>query len=334
MIESTIEEPGRLQARRAVLAGVALMALGGCTTTRVDGGAAAWAVVALPDAELKPANADPSRLTRVVVLASEDSPSAPRTAGLASVATAGLEAALGAGGVEVVERRLADRLDAELKLAEMSGAGSYGGPDVADYAIRVVMGNARVDAKYEQASQTKIAGRTINRAAGFTSVATSAMTVRIYQVPSLRVVQSIPVEGRHIVMEQPSAGDPVPLLRTATDRGIGDRKADVLNAFAPKGYITERRVLEKKSIFRVQLGRQTGAKSGDTIEIWTLQKVGSAYDEVQLGKGVMSDIVGAEGSWILVDDERVAARVRNGDFVKVRHSRSATGVLRDLLKSL
>jgi hypothetical protein len=107
-------------------------------------------------------------------------------------------------------------------------------------------------------------------------------------------------------------------MKAATESGVKSKKSQVLNQFSPKGYITERRVLGDKSIFRVQIGKGTGAKAGDKVEIWTLQKVGNSFDEVSLGTGVMSDIVGNEGSWILVGDAKQAARVRKYDFVKVK----------------
>jgi hypothetical protein len=111
------------------------------------------------------------------------------------------------------------------------------------------------------------------------------------------------------------------MMRAATESGVRSKRSQVLNEFSPKGYITERRIDEKEkaSIFRVQIGKNTGAKTGDTVEIFTYQKVDTTYDEVLVGKGVMSDTVGREGSWIRVNDEKVAARVKKYDYVKVKN---------------
>jgi hypothetical protein len=306
------------------MAGAALLVVAGCAQTTIkDGGPAAWSVAPMEDSDMVPASADPSRRTRVVVLASEDSPTA-QGAGLAAVASSSLEAILGsAGGVEVVERRLADRLNNELKLAEMKGSGSYGGPEVADYAVRVVMGNASWGSTFVPASSSKnlLTGKTVNTPAGHTYSGSSTMTVRIYAVPSLKLVEQFPVEGKVTVTEQPTPATQANaprLMGAATESGVKAKKNEVLNHFAPRGYITERRVKEKVSIFRVQLGKNTGARTGNTVEIVTMQKVGSVYDEITLGKGVMSDVVGNDGSWIRVDDEKVAARVKKYDYVKVK----------------
>jgi hypothetical protein len=323
MNDRTMKTATRLSRRRALAGGlVGLLALGGCANVVIEGGAANWAEATLAAADVVPANTDPSRRTRVVVLPSDDSPSA-KGAGLAAVASAGLESILGAGGVEVVERNLAGRLDQELKLAELKGSGTYGGPDVADYAIRVVMGTAGWSSTYVQPTSytNPKTNQTTTTPGGYTHKGTSSMTLRIYALPSLKLVESFPVEGSVSNALQPAAAGPANangLMRSATEGGIKSKRSQVLNEFAPKGYITERRTKGKQSIFRVQLGKNTGTKMGDTVEIWTIQKVGSSLDEVSLGKGRMSNIVGNEGSWILVDDEKVAARVRKFDFVKVK----------------
>lgn len=320
-----------------VLGAVAAAGLSACVqSTKVEGGAAAWSDSPLRDADLVPANTDPSRRTRVVVIPGDDSPTA-RGAGLAAHATQALEQILGAGGVEVVERSLAGKLDSELKLAEMRGSGSYAGPDVADFAIRVVMGNAGWASTFVAASSyvNPLTKKTEFVPASYTHTAQSAMTLRIYQLPALKLVEQINTTGKVNLTSQQRAAtnnDAVPLMRGATDDGIKSKKNDVLNEFAPKGYITDKRVRDKKAIFRVQLGRNTGAKPGDPVEIWTMQKVGSSFDEVSLGKGRMSDIVGNEGSWILVDDEKVAARVRKYDYVKVKLGGGLFDSLNNLLK--
>ncbi len=318
--------------RRSLVGAAALVALGGlagCQNTKVAD-PESWKAVEMEGVTAKSLGADPSRRTRVVVLPSEESPSAPRGANLAARATAALEQMLGGGGVEIIDRTLAGRLDNELKVAEMSGGGSYGGPEVADFVIRVKMGNASSGSTYVQASQYKnpLNGQMVNVPAGYTHSGKSTMTIEIRSLPTLKLVESLQTEGSVSATQQPSPGNPIALAQAATDNGIRAKRAAVLNVFAPKGYITERRVRKDESIFRVQLGRNTGTKEGDAIEIWRQNPNG---DEISIGKGVMSNIVGADGSWVKVTDPKVAARVRGGDYVKVRHGGLLDG-LNNLLK--
>jgi hypothetical protein len=294
-----------------------LAVLAGCQSTKIPD-PESWKVVELEGGAARPVPNDPSRRTRVVVLPSEESPSAPRGANLAARATAALEQLLGGGGVEIIDRSLANRLDRELKLAEMNGTGSYGGPEVADYVIRVKMGNAIGGSTYVQASQFKnpLNGQIVNVPAGYTHNGKSLMTIEIRSLPALKLVETLQAEGSVSASQQPSPGNPIALVQGATDDGVRSKRSAVLNVFAPKGYISERRVHKDESIFRVQLGRNTGTKEGDTIEIWRTNPNG---DEIAVGKGVMSNIVGTEGSWIKVSDPKVASRVRGGDYVKVKH---------------
>jgi hypothetical protein len=325
-----------LKRRHLVMGGLAAAALAACKAPKIDGGAAAWNEATLRDADVVPANTDPSRRTRVVVIPSEDSASA-RGAGLAAVASSALETMLGSGGVEVIDRKLAGKLEDELKVAELKGSGSYGGPDVADYAIRVVMGNAGWNSTYVNASQYKnpLTGKIDTIPASYTHTATSQMSLKIFQLPSLKLVDQMDASGKVNNTGQQRAagpGDALGLMRTATDSGIKGKRNEVLNEFAPKGYITDKRTKDKKAIFRVQLGKNTGAKQGDKVEIWTVQKVGNSFDEVSLGTGVMSDLVGNEGSWILVEDEKLASRVRKYDYVKVKMGGGFFDSLNNLLK--
>jgi hypothetical protein len=137
-------------------------------------------------------------------------------------------------------------------------------------------------------------------------------------------MEQIDVDGRYSATLQPyaaNASQGANMMRAATESGVRAKRSQVLNEFSPKGYITERRVDEKEkaSIFRVQIGRNTGAKTGDNVEIFTYQKVDNSYDEVLVGTGKMTDTIGREGSWIRVNDEKVAARVKKYDFVKVKN---------------
>ena len=248
-----------------------------------------------------------------------------------------LETILGSGGVEVIDRKLADKLEQELKLAEVRGSGSYGGPDVADYAIRVVMGTAGWNSTFVAASQYKnpLTGKIDTIPASYTHSASSSMSLKIYQLPALKLVEQMDASGKLNLTNQQMAAGPanaIGLMRGATDAGIKGKKNEVLNEFAPKGYITEKRVKGKEAIFRVQLGKNTGAKKGDKVEIWTLQKVGASLDEVSLGTGVMTNITGNDGSWILVDDEKVAGRVRKYDYVKVKMGGGFFDSLNNMLK--
>lgn len=338
-VPSAHSGPGAPQqwARRWALAAGGAWVLAGCGP-KVSLPKRPQEMAALP---MQPADVMPkldqdslSRRTRVVVLRPEDSPSA-RGVGLPEVAAAALESLLGAGGVEVVDRKLATKLESEIKVADMRGSGNmatYSGPEVADFAVSVVMGNASWGSEFiPAASYTDKKGRVTNTPASHTHRGKSAMTVRIFELPSLRLLVSVPLEGTVSKVGQQSAAGPqqsAGLMRDATEDGIRDAKGPVLNEFSPKGYITERRVHEKVSYFRTLLSKQSGAQKGQSVDIFTLERSvdpltkRATVNTVQVAKGVVSELVSDEHSYIVVDDEKAAARVRLGDIVRVKHDPS------------
>jgi hypothetical protein len=321
--------------RRLVMGGMVVL-LGGCAGTKIPP-PSEWPVVEMEDAEVMPGKAlleDINRRTKVVVMQPAESP-ANRGAGLANIAEAALIAVCGAGSVEVVDRKVADRLDKELKLIEIQGSTSaaYSGPQVADFAITVALGTASASSKFNAASSyvDKKTGKTITTPASYTNGAESKLTVRVYELPSLRLVASIPAEGSSTVFGQnvpASQAQLVPLMQAATEDAIVSKKADVLNLFSRKGYVSERRAKDKKNIFRALISRQMGAKPGDEVEIVSLKSSvdpltkRSTTDEAVVVSGRISDVIGEESSWIIVDDEGGAAKVRRGDIVKVKHKKN------------
>ncbi len=346
-----IEVDPPVRQRRQLLLGALALAAGGagtgCATTAIKGDLRTeWRAMPIPDADVMP-KLDPdavNRRTRVVVFQPQDS-QANRGAGLAAVAAGALQGVLGKGGVELIDRSMAGKLNDELRLAEMRGtaAAAYGGPDVADFAITVAMGTAGGGSKYNEGFSFKDKkGQTITIPPSWTHNATSTMTVRVYELPSLRLVQSIPVDASTSntgQSGQASQAQVAVLMRTATENGINSKRNDILNEFSPKGYVVERRGKEKEkaSIFRVMLGKQTGSKTGDPVVIYSLQRDENpltkkvSMTEVRVAGGRLSDVVGNDESWVLVDDEKEARRVRRGDIVRVK---LGSGGLGEIVKDL
>lgn len=329
---SVVGEPSGFDPRRRTfVGGAAMLALSGCMgPPKVDPDS--WRTVEMAGEPIKQAGGDGSRRTRIVVLPSEEAAGVPTGARLAPRATAAVEQVLSGGGVEIIDRNLAGKLDGELKVAELKGSGAYGGPDVADFVVRVKMGSARAESSYVQPSSftDKKTGKTTTIPGGWSNSGKSNMTIEVRALPSLKLVNTVQVEGNVSETQQPGQGNAVSLVQSATDRGIQSKRTEVLNIFSPKGYITERRVRKDESIFRVQLGKNTGSKPGDTVEIWRANNYG---DEIVVGTGEMSNLVGMEGSWMLVKDQKVANQVKHGDFVKVKHG-GFMDTIRNLSNSL
>ncbi len=322
--------------RRAVLGLGGAVLLAGCATgAKTGGGVQTMQDVPLQDAPVMPTQAQIERAmsgsrSRVVVMQPQEV-AASRGAGLPAVAVATLEQMLGRG-VEIVDRNVAGRLDAELKRAEMMGNGSapaYSGGDVADYAISVVMGVAGWGSQEVPASQyvDKKTGKVTYTPRSYTHSARSSMSVRIFEMPSLRLVASIPIDGSVTVSGQPSPASPsqgLDLMRRATENGINEERGPVLNEFSPRGYATERRVKGDFSYIRTTLGKRTGAQIEQEVEIVRLQNSVDpltkkrSVTEAVIATGVVSDDIGDDHSYVAVKDAKAAGRVRRGDVVRTK----------------
>jgi hypothetical protein len=328
----------RLSPRWGVpLAALALLGLGGCATTTIKDDPMSWPTVSIPKAQFMPTDdkLDPSKMgrTRVVVMPARDSPSY-RGQGLADHATAGLEQLVGSTGkVEIVDRKLTDKLDNELKLIEVQGTASagYQGPVAADFAVTVELGPSSFNSRYAQAVTLpqKDKPPIVLTPAGFVNSAKAAMTVRVYELPSLRVVMQQAVEGTMSQAGQPVQLNPsqgLNLVRDAITDGISDVKGKLLTELSPRGYVVDRRSKDKKSIFRALISREAGARQGDTVEIFNVRQntieLGSmrrtSFEEVRVATGKVSNLVNNDFSWIIIEDEKQAAAVRQGDVVRIR----------------
>ena len=313
--------------------------LGGCATTVVPD-PTSWPVARIEKAQYMPSDevlSDPNainRRTRVIVMQARDSPSY-RGQGLETHASSGLESLLGRqGGVEIVDRSLGDRLDNELKLIEVRGTASsgYSGPSVADYAVTVQLGPSSFNSRYAQAVliPQKDKPPITLIPAGFVNSAKAAMTVRLYELPSLRVVLQEGIEGSVSQSGQPvqiNYTQGLNLVRDAITDAIGDVRGKLLTELSPRGYIVDRRSKDKKSIFRALISRQTGAKQGDVVEVFNVRQnvieLGTvrrtSFEEVKVATGRVTNNVNNEFSWIIIEDEKQAAAVKQGDVVRVRH---------------
>lgn len=331
--EATRRDDANLR-RRAVLIAAAAAPLGaGCGTAPI-GSPADWTLVPMPDAEVPPRidAAVQGRRTRVVVLEPPE-PASARGAGLPAATLAALETTLAAGGVEIVDRRLAQRLGDELKLAEIRAATPPDGPGVADFAINVRIGPFQYSSVFIEASTSKdSAGKVQTTPASHTHTAKGEITLSIHELPSLRLVESMTAHGscfRSGQRRPPSLAEAQPLMRLAAEYAIDNWKAELLNEFMPQGHVTERRINGKGlSIFRVTLGRHSGARPGDKVQLFTLQKHMNpltgreAHDRIAVAEGRLSEVVGATESWVVVSETAAAARVRRGDIARVWHEKT------------
>lgn len=290
---------------------------------------------------------------RVVVLRGDDDAGDPGRRQLGEMLTREVEALLGANGVEVVDRSLASSLDEEIRLCELQGrkCGSGVEPSVARYAVKASLTNASYGAQFVS-QQVMTGGNTtflIAAAAypGFVSrervdgdndriivrahyqhSASVGTLVRVYEIPSLRELRAVNGSGSESSRSGSNASMAAGMLGTALKEAVGGGKtrAELLNVFAPRGYVIGRRDGGKgKIIFKASVGSAQGLTPGAPVVIFTEQQSTNpvtkkvSVDQIPVATATVSNLVEGGQAWIVPDDPEKAAKVRLGDMLKVQH---------------
>lgn len=251
---------------------------------------------------------------------------------------------------ELVDRKAGNKLQKEIALAEMNKTGSYKGPKVADYAVSGTISNAAFSSKYSSGSTfvNPRNGQIISIPPKFTYSATAQGNIKIYELPSLTVVEAIEFSGQKSRSENVQqkgglalggiqiGGEQVHgverddgLVRMAGEDAVDEVRTALKNAFAKRGYILEKRVYEKKTIFKITLGSLDGMKQGDKFEVigqYETENPLTNQSEIErriIATGVITDKIDPKTSWVLIDDEDKINSIRLGDAVKLKYEKSS-----------
>lgn len=248
---------------------------------------------------------------------------------------------------ELVDRKAAEKLHKEIALSEMNKTGSYKGPQIADYAVSGAISNADFASKYSSGSTYVDRNlNVINIPPKYTYSANAGGNVKIYELPSLRVVDVIEFSAKKVRSEnvQQNGGFSLGaiqiggekakgadrddgLVRQAGADAIDDVKAEIKTVFAKQAYILEKRVKGKKAIFKINIGANDGIKHGDEFEVigqYQTQNPITNESEIEskiITKGVVTNQIDPRSSWVVIDDENKANSIRLGDKVKMKYKK-------------
>ena len=231
----------------------------------------------------------------------------------------------------------------------MKKTGAYKGPIVADYAISGAISNAGFTSKYSNGSTyyNPQSRQFVSVPPKYTYSADVAGNLKIYELPSLTVVDSIEFtakKSRSEAVQQEGGlalgglqigGKKVEgakrddnLIRKAGEDAVNDVEVDIKNFFAKKGYVLEKRILGNKAIFKISLGSDDGIKQDDKFEVsgkYESQNPITGEIEVErkiIASGSVSDLIDPKSAWVVIDDTKKAETIRLGDAVKMKYKKS------------
>jgi hypothetical protein len=281
--------------------------------------------------------------TRIVVFALDNNGNIVAEQANLGLSLAGnIEAVLTeANTAELVDRKIASKIQEEIKLAEMSQTGAYEGPVVADYAIAGSLNNAGFSHKFFEATRSvdKKTGKVYVTAPSFRYTAKIDGIIKVYAIPSMKVVKTFTISDNKARSEDTRSSNNYverddELVRGAGKDAIGSIKMDIKNELAQQAYITDKKVKDTTAVFKVNLGSQNGAKPGAKCEIFAIyesinQLTGKTETERRkVCEGTISDQITQNSSWIVASVEE-SQKVRLGDQVKVVYEKGSFEYLKD-----
>lgn len=250
---------------------------------------------------------------------------------------------------ELVDRKAAAKLQKEIQLVEMNKTGSYKGPQVADYAISGSISNAGFTKKYSSGSAyfDPKSQTMVTVPPRFTYKSDVSGNIKIYELPSMAVIQNIDFKGNKVRTENVQQNGGVSLgalqiggeqvkgterddnlVRRAGEDAISNVIVDIKNSLAQKGYILEKRVFDDKTIFKISLGSDNGVVHGDKVELsgqYESENPITGKVEIErrvIGAATVADRIDPKSSWIVIDDKKNINQIRLGDVVKMKYKKS------------
>lgn len=307
-----------------------VLLLGGCASAVVD--LSGYREVPMASADVMPSPEQvQARRTKVVVLEVDDRAVRSRMGDAGALKQRKLEDVLTEGGVEIIDRQLAGTLRQEIALAESRGDGqsSYTGPEVAQFAIRGFINDVGASSNYNAPSQfCDKKGKCTYVPASCNYSGTASGALRVYELPSLRLINTFNLKGNATSSTDggcySSPGQLAGVARAALEDAVHDSRFDLHNFFAPKGYVSEKRIQDKKAVFKVLMGRQNGLKPEDPVVFYTVQQSENRLTrkvertEIQVATGVVSNMVGEDFAWVIPNASDKPEAIRLGDYVRLQ----------------
>lgn len=235
---------------------------------------------------------------------------------------------------EVQDRKNLKKLQDEIKLSELYGS-KKSEIKAVDYAIDGSITNLTFDSEFIGPSYNT-EGDLVRRA-GYEYTSTIQGFIKIYEVPSLKVVDTISFSGSAYKYEE-AAGmkiwkirtiDPAKsfdqeLIKEATRSAMARNNYKIKSFFAKSGFILEKRTLKDKTIFLISIGYEDGIRQDDRIDIYqrysTLNPITGeeAVSTKLIATGKVADKTEEKFTWIVVDGKK-ASTIKLGDIAKVNY---------------
>ena len=246
-----------------------------------------------------------------------------------------LETQVDQTGANLVDRKIANKVKGEIKLAEQSGRLSSKGVPIADYAIITEVTRADLSTSFSER-------RTYENDDGETKVIPASCSydfdveaiAKVVALPSMEVVKRIKLEGdKYSSSETNNSRCPVSnatygSMATKAATEAVNYSAEINKMLAASAPVLEMRQCEAGTQVRIAMGKNQKIKPGVDILFSNAMKSMEGETEIHpIGEGyVVNNEINAvtdKYSWVVVDEE-VSLKMKKGTISKVDASLSCS----------
>ncbi len=239
-----------------------------------------------------------------------------------------LETQVDETGANLVDRKIANKVKGEIKLAEQSGRLSNKGVPIADYAIITEITSADLSKSFSER-------RTYENDEGETKVIPAscsydfdvAAVAKVVALPSMEVVKRINLSGDHYSSTEtnnsrcPISETSYTAMAAKAAAEAVEHSAEIKKMLAASAPVLEMRQCEAGTQVRIAMGKNKKIQPGADILFTNAMKGMEGETEIfPIGEGyvVNNEInaVSEKYSWVVVDEE-TALKVQKGSLGKV-----------------
>lgn len=239
-----------------------------------------------------------------------------------------LETQIDETGAKLVDRKIANKVKSEIKLAEQSGRLSTSGVPIADYAIITEITHADLSKSFsERRTYTNDDGETVVVAPSCSYDFDVEAVAKVVALPSMDVVKRIKLNGDHYSSTETSNsrcpvsdGTYTSMAAKAAAEAVA-YSTEMKKMLAASGPVVEMRQCEVGTQVRIAMGKNQKIEPG--VDILFSNAVKSLEGETEIypiGEGyVVNNEINAvtdKYSWVVIDEE-VSLKVKKGTMGKV-----------------
>ncbi|MFC1236407.1 hypothetical protein [Vibrio sp. F74] len=311
--------------KKTAVAALVLTALSGCALT---GGPEHVCTpdnrVEIPVADVEVKSAKDQRVI-VLPVDMEFNDSAKKK--LQSVVRNDLEAQIAASGAKLVDRKLANKLKNEIKLAEQSGRYNTKGVPIADIAVLTEITASEFSKEYVEArTWTDDDGDSHYIPAKCRFEVEVKGVTKVVSLPGMELIKRMELEGDQRTSTETrnssckfSSAQYASLASKAAAESVS-YNPELKKLLAPTASVMELRTCEEGSMVKIAMGSDKKVTPGAEIAFSKRMKVDDEIETFGYGEGTVVNIpehgIKSKYSWVAIDEE-VALKVNKGDVVKV-----------------